>query len=109
MMMANPRPLRNPALDFTKGALVLFMVLYHWLNYFISADGDFYRYIRFVTPSFIFITGFVISNVYLAKYELSDSRLPKRLLQRGLKILAIFVVLNIVISLLLSRSHDGRT
>ncbi len=107
--MANPRPLRNPALDFTKGALVLFMVLYHWLNYFISADGDFYRYIRFVTPSFIFITGFVISNVYLAKYELSDSRLPKRLLQRGLKILAIFVVLNIVISLLLSRSHDGRT
>ena len=109
MMMANPRPLRNPALDFTKGALVLFMVLYHWLNYFISADGDFYRYIRFVTPSFIFITGFVMSNVYLAKYELSDSRLPKRLLQRGLKILAIFVVLNIVISLLLSRSHDGRT
>ena len=107
--MANSRPQRNPALDFTKGALVLFMVLYHWLNYFISADGDFYRYIRFVTPAFIFITGFLISNVYLAKYELSDSRLPKRLLQRGLKILAIFVVLNMVISLLLSRSHDGRT
>jgi len=106
--MANSRPQRNPALDFTKGALVLFMVLYHWLNYFISADGDFYRYIRFVTPAFIFITGFLISNVYLAKYELSDSRLPKRLLQRGLKILAIFVVLNMVISLLLSRSHDGR-
>jgi peptidoglycan/LPS O-acetylase OafA/YrhL len=109
MMMANSRPPRNPALDFTKGALVLFMVLYHWLNYFISADGDFYRYIRFVTPSFIFISGFLISNIYLAKYEFSDPRLPKRLLQRGLKILAIFVVLNIVISLLLSRSHDGRT
>jgi len=47
---------RNPALDFTKGALVLFMVLYHRLEYFVSATGDFYRYIMFVTPSFIFIT-----------------------------------------------------
>src|SRR5207302_5956026 len=46
---------RLPALDFTKGALVLFMVLYHWLNYFVSTEGDFYRYLRFLTPSFIFI------------------------------------------------------
>src|SRR5260370_41218860 len=84
------------------------MVLYHWLEYFVSATGDFYRYIRFVTPSFIFITGFVISNIYLSKYEITDSRLPKRLLQRGLKILGIFVVLNVVISLLFSQSYAGR-
>jgi peptidoglycan/LPS O-acetylase OafA/YrhL len=99
---------RNPALDFTKGALVLFMVLYHWLEYFVSTTGDFYRYIRFVTPSFIFITGFLISNIYLSKYEISDPRLPKRLLQRGLKILGIFVALNVVISLLFSQSYAGR-
>src|SRR5439155_17798294 len=35
---------RVPALDFTKGALVLFMVLYHWLNYFVSPQGEMYRY-----------------------------------------------------------------
>ena len=99
---------RNPALDFTKGALVLFMVLYHWLNYFTSTTGDSYRYIRFVTPSFIFIAGFLISNIYLSKYEISDPRLPKRLLQRGLKILGVFVALNLVINLLFSQSYAGR-
>jgi len=84
------------------------MALYHWLEYFISTTGDFYRYIRFVTASFIFITGFLISNIYLSKYEISDPRLPKRLLQRGLKILGIFVTLNAVISLLFSQSNAGR-
>src|SRR4051812_8978697 len=57
---------RVPALDFTKGALVLIMVLYHWMNYFIRADGDVYKYLRFLTPSFIFITGFLVSQVYLS-------------------------------------------
>src|SRR4249920_949495 len=90
-----PEPLtrspRIPALDFTKGALVLIMVLYHWLNYFVSADGSWYRYLRFLTPSFIFITGFFVSHIYLAKYDPADTRLPKRLLERGLKLIAIFV------------------
>lgn len=48
---------RIPALDFTKGALVLTMVLYHWLNYFVGVTGYYYRYLHFLTPSFIFITG----------------------------------------------------
>src|ERR1700726_2047192 len=60
---------RISALDFTKGALVLIMVLYHWLNYFVASDGFFYRYLRFLTPSFIFIAGFLISNVYLSRYQ----------------------------------------
>jgi hypothetical protein len=84
---------RNPALDFTKGALVLIMVLYHWINYFLGAHDN--RYLRFLTPSFICITGFLISNVYLSKYGISDPHLPKRLLQRGLKILGVFLVLNL--------------
>ena len=86
---------RIPALDFTKGALVLIMVLYHWINYFIGNEWGYYQYLRFLTPSFIFITGFMISNVYLSKYAVADSRLPKRLFTRGLKLLAIFVVLNL--------------
>ena len=93
---------RNVALDFTKGALVLFMVLYHWLNYFHGLHGSIYRYLRFLPPSFIFITGFLISNAYLAKYDLGDSRLPKRLLLRGLKILGLFILLNIISGFLLT-------
>jgi peptidoglycan/LPS O-acetylase OafA/YrhL len=93
-------PSRIAALDFTKGVLVLFMVLYHWLNYFYTPNGDFYRYLRFLTPSFIFITGFLISHVNLAKYGTSNERLPKRLAVRGLKLLGIFVVMNAIIAFL---------
>jgi len=85
---------RNPALDFTKGALVLIMVLYHWMNYFYGPHDN--RYLRFLTPSFICITGFLISNIYLSKYKISDPKLPKRLLERGVKILGVFFVLNIM-------------
>ncbi len=86
---------RITALDFTKGALVLIMVFYHWVNYFIGPEWPYYRYLRFLTPSFIFITGFMISNVYLAKYQVTDPRLSKRLVSRGVKLLIIFFVLNL--------------
>ncbi len=94
--MATPgtKPARISALDFTKGALVLIMVLYHWINYFLGPHDN--RYLRFLTPSFIFISGFIVSNIYLAKYGLSDPHLPKRLIQRGLKILGVFLFLNLM-------------
>lgn len=84
---------RIPALDFTKGALVLIMVLYHWINYFCGPQDQ--RYLRFLTPSFIFISGFIISNIYISKYGIADPQLPKRLIQRGLKILGVFALLNL--------------
>ena len=91
---SSPKAQRISALDFTKGALVLIMVLYHWINYFIGVQWEYYRYLRFLTPSFIFITGFMISNVYLSKYD-AGPRLSKRLFTRGLKLLAIFIALNL--------------
>ena len=90
----SPKVQRISALDFTKGALVLIMVLYHWINYFIGPQWRYYDYLRFLTPSFIFITGFMISNVYLSKYDPADARLSKRLFMRGLKLIAIFVCSN---------------
>lgn len=87
---------RIPALDFTKGVLVLIMVLYHWINYFIGPQWPYYQYLRFLTPSFIFISGFMISSIYLSKYNAVDPRLPRRLFTRGLKLMAVFLVLNIV-------------
>lgn len=92
--LGTPKVQRISALDFTKGALVLIMVLYHWINYFIGPQWGYYRYLRFLTPSFIFITGFMISHVYLSKYKATDPRLPKRLFTRGFKLLIIFVALN---------------
>ena len=101
------KPARISALDFTKGALVLIMVLYHWLNYFVASYGFFYRYLRFLTPSFIFIAGFLISNVYLSRYQVSGTKRPGRLAARGLKILAVFIVLNVGIGLLLLNPQTG--
>ena len=82
------------ALDFTKGALVLIMVFYHWANYFIGLEWPYYRYLRFLSSSFIFITGFMISHIYLSKYAAADPRLSKRLVTRGVKLMGIFLVLN---------------
>jgi hypothetical protein len=93
MMTTSSKVNRILALDFTKGALVLIMVLYHWINYFNGPSDN--RYLRFLTPSFIFITGFLISNVYLTKYGILDPQLPKRLIQRGVKILGVFALLNL--------------
>lgn len=87
--------MRNDALDFAKGALVLIMVLYHWLNYFVSTQGSFYRYLRFLTPSFIFITGFLLSNIYLSRYGKAHAKPAKRLIGRGLKLLLVFLTLNV--------------
>lgn len=89
------KPQRIAALDFTKGTLVLFMVLYHWINYFIGPQWPYYRYLRFLTPSFIFITGFMVSHIYLSKYDVAAPQLLKRLVVRGLKLVAIFLVLNL--------------
>jgi hypothetical protein len=98
---------RIPALDFTKGALVLIMVLYHWINYFCGPQDN--RYLRFLTPSFIFISGFIISNVYVSKYGISNLQLPKRLIQRGLKILGVFALLNVTRNFLVLGGSQGQT
>jgi peptidoglycan/LPS O-acetylase OafA/YrhL len=86
---------RIAPLDFTKGILVLVMVLYHWLNYFVTGHDWVYKYLRFLPISFTFISGFLISQVYLSKYERVDLKVPKRLFIRGLKLLAIVAVLNL--------------
>jgi peptidoglycan/LPS O-acetylase OafA/YrhL len=98
---------RNPALDFTKGTLVLFMILYHWINYFVSTQGSVYAYLRFITPSFIFIAGFVIANVYPIKYGWGNIRASRRLMSRGLKLLALFTLLNAAANVMVVSNYKG--
>ncbi|MGA2251808.1 hypothetical protein [Terracidiphilus sp.] len=104
---SSPKAQRIHALDFTKGALVLIMVLYHWINYFIGIQWKYYFYLRFLTPSFIFITGFLISHIYLSKYSAKDPSLWKRLVTRGLKLVAIFFVLNLARNLVVPLLGTG--
>ncbi len=98
MKVDQPTGGRVVALDLVKGWLVLLMVLYHWLNYFVSPQGEFYKYLRFITPSFIFLAGFLVAHLYLRKYRADDARLDGRLygrlFQRGFRLMAVFLVLN---------------
>ena len=80
--------------DFAKGMLVLVMVLYHWMNYFVGLDSPTYKYLRFLTPSFIFLAGFLIAYVYQPRFNGGETGIPARLIWRGLKLLAIVLVLN---------------
>ena len=100
---------RIATFDFIKGALVLTMVLYHWLNYYIGIQWEGYRYIRFLTPSFIFISGFLISHVSLrAAYASDHARLRRHLFGRAMKLLIVFVALNVFADLTVGSRLDLR-
>lgn len=96
---------RIDALDITKGVLVVLMVVYHSLNYSTRYQLPF-RYLSFLPPSFILITGFLLSHVYLTRRPL-DARLARRLLGRGAKLLALFAVLNVIGQFVRSQSYHG--
>jgi uncharacterized membrane protein len=84
---------RIVALDMTKGVLVVFMVIYHSLNYTTEYYLAF-RYMAFLPPSFILIVGFLLSSVYSARYDVRDLRLHQRLIIRGVKLILLFTLLN---------------
>jgi len=97
---------RLAALDITKGALVVCMVIYHSLNY--STDRELgFEFLAFLPPSFILVTGFLLSNVYIARYSLSDLRLHARLFKRGVKLLILFTTLNVLVQLFVAHGLRG--
>jgi hypothetical protein len=91
----------------TKGLLVLLMVVYHSLNYTNEYHLAF-RYLSFLPPSFILITGFLISTVYSGRFATDRAGLTVRLVVRGVKLLALFTVLNIAAQYVRSPSY-GRS
>lgn len=89
-----PRP-RLAFLDLAKGILVILMVVYHSLNYTNEYHLAF-RYLSFLPPSFILITGFLIAIVYYPRYARGETTVGPRLIARGAKLLALFIALNVV-------------
>jgi peptidoglycan/LPS O-acetylase OafA/YrhL len=96
---------RDLQLDFVKGFLVVAMVIYHTMNYFSSAGPEVFGYVRFVTGSFVLISGYIVTAFYTKKYRIDKTRASKRLVVRGLKLLTIFTSMNLIISLLGIQSH----
>ncbi len=88
---------RDLPLDFVKGLLVIFMVVYHVMNYFSTAGPKEFGYVRFVSGSFIFISGYIISVFYEHRYWLDRASVSRRLFMRGVKLLLLFTALNLLI------------
>jgi hypothetical protein len=98
---------RIEALDWTKGALVLCMVVYHAINYSAFRPMAF-RFLAFLPSSFILIAGFLVGQVYAAKYDLETWKPYLRLAVRGFKLLVLFLVLNLTYCIILERNFlDG--
>ena len=93
---------RDFALDMVKGICVVAMALYHSIGYFPESPLD-AKYFAFVTGAFILLAGFVATNIYLEKYDLRTERFQicRRLAIRGLKLVVLTIVLNLVLAELL--------
>jgi hypothetical protein len=101
------RSLRIDALDWTKGALIICMVVYHAINYSAFRAMAF-RFLGFLPPSFILISGFLVGQVYAGKYDLGTWKPYARLAIRGMKVIAIFTALNVIHCVALERNlYDG--
>jgi len=99
---------RDINLDFTKGVLVITMVLHHSMTYFayISIYSKYIKYLYFVTGAFVFISGFIISSIYLNKYNIHETNIYRRLVSRGSKLLIICMILNIL-SMIINSSKSA--
>jgi hypothetical protein len=83
------------------------MVAYHAISYSAFRPVAF-RYLAFLPPSFILITGFLVGQVYATRYDLRTWKPYLRLAVRGGKLLLLFVLLNAVHCVALERSlADG--
>ncbi len=93
VVLQGRRP-RIASLDMTKGVLVVAMVVYHSFNYSLDYRLGF-KYLPFLPPSFILITGFLIARLYFNPVAARDPKCHLKLLLRGLRLLAIFTLLNV--------------
>lgn len=96
-MIAPPAATRDAAFDAVKGVLVVLMIVYHVLSIATTAGAEAFRYIRFLSGSFIFISGFVVVHFMWERFALAPRDTSLRLVQRGLKVLLIFAALNLAI------------
>jgi len=97
---------RIGAVDFSKGMLVLFMVVYHSLNC-LGHESLPHYYLLFVPPSFILITGFIVTHVYVPRYGTATREIVSRLTLRSVKLVTLFTLMNVGAGLVFSGRRGG--
>jgi hypothetical protein len=109
-----PRPVvqsktRDAHFDILKGFLVLIMVAHHTLEYFAGPNYPLIRYLDFVTGGFVFAAGFLSSFTQQLNPVVIRVKAARRLLTRGFKILAVFIVVNCLLGLTFHQSSSGKS
>src|SRR5213075_533216 len=79
---------------------------YHAINYSAFRPLAF-RWLAFLPPSFILITGFLVAQVYAKNYDVGSSAPYVRLATRGFKLFLLFLVLNLAHLVVSQRSLEG--
>jgi hypothetical protein len=100
---------RDLYFDVLKGFLVLVMVAHHTLEYF---EGRYFppiRYVDFVTGGFVFAAGFLPSFLLHSKPSEDRLRGARRLLTRGVKLLLVFIAVNILIGFIFGQTSKGKS
>jgi hypothetical protein len=90
---------RDLTLDLVKGVLVVGMVVYHAMNVFSTAGPDEYAYVRFISGSFILMSGYIVAKFYKTPFERDWRGTSRGLVVRGLKLLILFTFLNLLFDL----------
>ena len=75
------------------------MVVYHAMNIFSTAGPDEYAYVRFVSGSFILMSGYIVARFDGPRFKADWRGTSRRLVARGLKLLILFTLLNLLINL----------
>jgi hypothetical protein len=92
---------RNQSLDIIKGFLVFVMIGYHAAAFFVD-EVSLGRSLQlhvwgFVSGSWIFLSGLIISNHYSVSFQGDPRGISMRLISRGLKLLLIILITNLLI------------
>jgi hypothetical protein len=74
-------------------------VVYHAMNIFSTAGPAEYAYVRFVSGSFILISGYIVVRFHEARFKADWCSTSQRLVVRGVKLLMLFTLLNLLINL----------
>lgn len=98
---------RLPEIDVARGYLVLIMLVYHCvLSDFFPELNSIKSTVRFIHTAFLTMAGFLCGWHYLPKGQQEPAAVAGRLITRGIKLLAIFLLANVVLYVI--GFHDVR-
>ncbi len=83
------------------------MIVYHAVNY-AAADQTVLRHLRFLPGAFVFLSGLVVSRVYLARQGDGNRGAGARLMLRGVRLFVLFLTLNLLIHAVVPESYNRR-